>query len=109
VQGSRQFKDFDEYLIPSERFRALREANRLSLAVETDCETYLQDRLGRLEQQLETVDRIAKSGKPPDAVITASGLKITPLVSAVPEEANQLMRQAYALLPHLRSPSCCSK
>jgi Domain of unknown function (DUF4158) len=31
VQGSRQFKDFDEYLIPSERFSVLREANRLSL------------------------------------------------------------------------------
>jgi hypothetical protein len=32
VQGSRQFKDFDEYLIPSERFRALREANRSAVA-----------------------------------------------------------------------------
>ena len=54
VQGSRQFKDFDEYLIPSERFSAPREANRLSLAVATDCEAYLKDRLCRLEQQLET-------------------------------------------------------
>jgi Transposase. len=53
VQGSRQFKDFDEYLIPSERFSVLREANRLSLAVATDCEAYLNDRLGRLDRQLE--------------------------------------------------------
>jgi hypothetical protein len=47
VQGSRQFKDFDEYLIPSRRFSALRESNRLSLAVGTDCEAYLKDRLCR--------------------------------------------------------------
>jgi Tn3 transposase DDE domain len=102
VQGSRQFKDFDEYLIPSERFNALLEANRLPLVVATDCEAYLQGRLSRLEQQLETVDRIAQSGELPDAVITASGLKITPLVSAVPEEADQIMRRAYALLPHVK-------
>jgi hypothetical protein len=97
VQGSRQFKDFDEYLIPSERFNALFEANRLPLVVATDCEAYLQGRLSRLEQQLETVDRIAQSGELPDAVITASGLKITPLVSAVPEEADQIMRHALRL------------
>jgi TnpA family transposase len=102
VQGSRQFKDFDEYLIPSERFSALREANRLSVAVATDCEAYLKDRLGRLEQQLETVDRIAQSGELPDVIITVSGLKITPLASAVPEEADQLIRQAYALLPRVK-------
>jgi TnpA family transposase len=102
VQGSRQFKDFDEYLIPNERFNALREANRLSLAVANDCEAYLKDRLCRLEQQLETVDRIAQSGELPDVIITVSGLKITPLASAVPEEADQLIRQAYALLPRVK-------
>jgi hypothetical protein len=101
VQGSRQFKDFDEYLIPNERFSALREANRLSLAVATDCEAYLKDRLCRLEQQLETVDRIAQSGELPDVIITVSGLKITPLASAVPEEADQLIRQD-ALLPRVK-------
>ena len=102
VQGARQFKDFDEYLIPSERFSALREANRLSVSIATDCEAYLKDRLCRLEQHLETVDRIAQSGELPDVIITVSGLKITPLASAVPEEADQLIRQAYALLPRVK-------
>ena len=35
-------------------------------------------------------------------IITVSGLKITPLASAVPEEADQLIRQAYALLPRVK-------
>jgi Tn3 transposase DDE domain len=102
VQGSRQFKDFDEYLIPNERFSALREANRLSLAVATDCEAYVKNRLCRLEQQLETVDRIAQSGELPDVIITVSRLKITSLASTVPEEADQLIRKAYALLPGVK-------
>ncbi len=35
VQGSRQFKDFDEYLVPAEKFATLKLANELSLAVAT--------------------------------------------------------------------------
>ena len=30
VQGSRQFKDFDEYLMPAEKFTALKLANRFA-------------------------------------------------------------------------------
>ena len=35
-------------------------------------------------------------------IITVSGLKITPLASTVPEEVDQLMRQAYAFLPRVK-------
>jgi TnpA family transposase len=38
----------------------------------------------------------------PDAQINEAGLKITPLTNAVPEAADTLMRQAYALLPHVK-------
>jgi hypothetical protein len=38
VQGSRQFKDFDEYLLPSPRFTMQFEKNELGLAVDTDCD-----------------------------------------------------------------------
>jgi TnpA family transposase len=98
VQGSRQFKDFEEYLLPPARFSAQRE--QLGLAVDTDCERYLEGRLTLLKKQLAKVERLAAQNELPDATITASGLKITPLVNAVPDEAETLMRQAYALLPH---------
>ena len=87
VQGSRQFKDFDEYLLPVPRFAALRQSGALPLAVDTDCEPYLSDRLLALEQQLKTVNRLAKADALPDAIVTESGLKITPLANAVPEAA----------------------
>lgn len=42
VQGSRQFKNFEDYLLPSSRFAAQRAQRKLGLAVETDCDLYLQ-------------------------------------------------------------------
>jgi TnpA family transposase len=102
VQGSRQFKDFDEYLMPAEKFASLKQAGELPLAVSTDCDKFLNDRLLLLGQQLATVNRLAQADKLPDAIITESGLKITPLTNSVPEEADALMQQTYGLLPHVK-------
>ena len=103
VEGSRQFKDFEEYLLPVPRFSAQREQKALGLSVETDCEQFLQSRLSLLERELATVERLAAANELPDAAVTSSGrLKITPLDNAVPDEAEALMQQAYSLLPHLK-------
>lgn len=55
-----------------------------------------------LQEQLETVDRLAKANELPDAVITTSGLKITPLTNTVPKEAEAFVKQAYQLLPYVK-------
>jgi len=102
VQGSRQFKDFDEYLLPVDKFAAFKHAGDLPLPVDTDGSKYLYDRLLLLEQQLETVNTLAKTDDLPDAVINNSGLKITPLTNTVPDKAEDLMKQAYDLLPRVK-------
>ena len=103
VQGSRQFKDFEEYLLPASRFTAQREQKALGLAVETECEPFLKGRLADLERELASVERLAAAGELPDAAINTSGrLKIMPLDNAVPDEAEALMQQASSLLPHLK-------
>ncbi|WP_394854320.1 hypothetical protein [Leclercia adecarboxylata] len=102
VQGSRQFKDFDEYLVPVEKFATLKLASELPLAVATDS-TNTADRLELLEAQLATVNRMAAANDLPDAIITtASGLKITPLDAAVPDAAQAMIDQTAMLLPHLK-------
>jgi len=102
VQGSRQFKDFEEYLLPAAHFTMQREQG-LGLPIETDCERFLEDRLALLDRELTTVERLAAAGELPDAAITSSGqLKITPLDNAVPNEAEALIQQASSLLPHLK-------
>lgn len=102
VQGSRQFKDFEEYLIPADAFAASKRDGALPLTVSRDADQYLHDRLRLLSEQLETVNRMAQANELPDATITETGLKITPLANAVPEEADALMQRAYSLLPHVK-------
>ena len=102
VQDSRQFKDFEDYLLPPTRFADQRKQQNLGLAVETNCETYLESRLALLNPELDSVERLAAADELPDAGITAAGrLKITPLDNAVPDSAEALMQQAYSRLPHL--------
>ena len=78
------------------------EIKTLQLAVSTDCDKYLNDRSLLLEQQLSAVNRLATDNDLPDAIITESGLKITPLDAAVPEAAQGLINQVAALLPHIK-------
>lgn len=102
VQGSRQFKDFDDYLVPPETFARLKQARELPLAVATDGDQYLHDRLTRLETQLATVNRMAAANDLPDAIITEAGLKITPLDAAVPDTAQALIDRTAMILPHVK-------
>ena len=92
VQSSRQFKDFEDYLVLPEKFASLKQSSELPLAVATDCDQYLHDRLTLLEAQLATVNRLAAANELPDAIITtASGLKVTPLDAAAPDNAQALI------------------
>ena len=83
VKGSRQFRDFDDYLLPPETFAALKRDQALPLAITPNSDQYLEERLQLLDEQLATVTRLAKDNELPDAILTESGLKITPLDSAV--------------------------
>lgn len=103
IEGSRQFKDFEGYLLPPPRFAAQREQRALGLAVETDCERFLEARLALLQEQLAMAEHLAALGELPAAAITSTGrLRISPLEGSVPDEAEALMQQAQRLLPRLK-------
>ena len=104
MQGSRQFKDFEEYLLSTEKFASLKQAKQSPIAVTNDCSKYLQDRLLLLDQQLDTVNLLAKTNELPDAIFTASGLKITPLTNSVPIEAETLTQQVYSSGAAIKPP-----
>ncbi|CAB3774641.1 Tn3 family transposase [Paraburkholderia humisilvae] len=102
VQGSRQFRYFDDYLLPAQDFEAIREVNALPLPVITDCDRYLNERRELLEQRLATVNALAAANGLPDAIVTESGLKITPLDTVVPDMAQTLIDQTSLLLPRVK-------
>jgi TnpA family transposase len=80
----------------------MRSAKELPIDIDTNADTYLAERLERLQEALARVNALAANGEPPDAEIQAGVLKVTPLTNDVPEKAGELMRQAYARLPHLK-------
>ena len=102
VRGSRQFKDFNEYLVPANDFETLRITGGLALSVVTDGEKYLRERIELLKHRLTEVNRLAEADQLPDVELTASGLKISPLINTVPETAGILMQRVYGLLPHVK-------
>ncbi len=55
-----------------------------------------------LDEQLATVTRLARDNELPDAILTESGLKITPLDAAVPDQAQALIDQTSQLLPRIK-------
>ncbi|QCT02825.1 transposase [Paenibacillus algicola] len=82
VQGSRQFKDFEEYLLPIPRFTNQRQRQELGLAVDTDCERFLEERLKILNSELIKTEQLAMQNELSDAVITDSGLNGMALLPA---------------------------
>lgn len=60
------------------------------------------ERVLLLNQQLANVHRLALANGRPDAIITDTGLRITPQDAVVPESAQALIDQASALLPRIK-------
>jgi len=102
VPGSRQFKDFEEYLLPPARFAALRDAGELPAVIAPDGERYLHDRLALLSAQLHDVDRLSAGGALPETDLADELLKVKPLTKSVPEEAERLEEAIYGIVPHLK-------
>jgi hypothetical protein len=99
VEGSRQFKDFNTYLIPLEKFNELKKNQALP---QMDCTQYLNERLELLEKRLAHINKLAAEDALPDATITATGLKITPIETSIPKNAKSFVDKATALLPHVK-------
>lgn len=102
IQGSRQFKDFEAYLLPTQKFAEQLEQHRHGLPVETDCDRYLKARCDLLSSELAVTERLAASDDLPDATVTSGRLSITPLTNAVPEAAEALAEKVYNLLPRIK-------
>jgi TnpA family transposase len=102
VPGSRQFKDFEDYLLPPARFAALRDADALPATIAPAGDRYLHDRLALLGAQLQDVDRLSAAGALPDTDLADELLKVKPLTKSVPEEAERLEEVIYGIVPHLK-------
>ena len=103
VAGSRQFRDFEDYLMPRLDFDRRLKQGMLRVAVPTATAAYLEERLSLLRKMLDQTNALALSGQLPDVELSSStGLKISPLENSVPKEADALRDLLYGMLPHVK-------
>lgn len=101
VVGSRQFRAFDDYLIPRPEFEHTLKDRTLPAPVPTTATTYLKERLSALRAMLDQTNTLARKGLLPDVDLN-DGLKISPLESTTPKEANELRDRLYGMLPPVK-------
>lgn len=102
VQGSRQYKDFEDYLIPADRFTEMRDQNQVPLDVALNVEKFLSERMELLSNKIQIVCKLIESNELPDSSIIKDRIKIKPLENTVPEEAEVLGKKIYGLLPLIK-------
>lgn len=102
VTGSRQFRDFDDYLLAGVDYTGMKNSGKLPLVTTNGGERYLQDRLALLQERLQEVNDLASRDELPGVLITDKGVKITPLKTIVPKHAQPLIDQASAMFPRIR-------
>lgn len=102
VQGSRQYKDFEDYLIPTDRFTEMRDQNQVPLDVALNVEEFLSERMELLSNKMQIVCKLIESNELPDSSIINDRIKIKPLENTVPEDAEVLGKKIYSLLPLIK-------
>ncbi len=101
VTGSRQYRDFETYLIPAATFKVMQK-EPLPLEVDTHLPSYMAECRQRLEDNLTTVAAKAREKTLPDVTLADGELRIAPLRQNAPESAEAFAEKAYALMPHVK-------
>ena len=99
VTGSRQYKAFDDYLLPDATWQALRRTGPIPVAVQTDCTGYLTERRHDVHAAMTKVATLMDADGLPDVRLHHGRLIITPLTTLVPPTADALVHDVAALLP----------
>lgn len=100
VVGSRQHKDFEEYLVPKEEWERAHSAGNIRLAVPLSVEEYLEERTQVLRIRLEYVSE--NLNRLEDARLEDGSLHVDRLERETPQEAEELSDILYAMLPRIK-------
>ncbi len=102
VEGSRRYKDFEQYLISREDFQEMKNTHNIGLNVISDSKAYLDERFELLREKLEIDCSLAQNGQMIDASMSNGKIKVKPLTKLVPKEAEDLAKKVSRLLPYVK-------
>lgn len=95
IKGSKQFKEFEDYLISKEEWEKLKDSNRLDVSLSV--EEYLEDRNNVLNQKL---DWVSKNMKYLEGVSIENGkISVSRLEKDTPKEAKEFSINSYSIIP----------
>lgn len=61
VQGSRQYKDFEDYLIPADKFKEIKDETNIPLDIELNAEKFLSERMNLLSNKMKIVCKLIEN------------------------------------------------
>lgn len=102
VEGSRAYRQFEDYLLPPATFAALRTEGRLALALPDTAAAWIEARGTVLREKLTVALAAATAGTLVDASLADAGLKVSPIRREQSDRAKALRRRLYALMPSIR-------
>ena len=102
VTGSRQYKDFEEYLVDVTTFNTLKSKSVLPTVRNQGFQEFINPRTTLLISMLDEVHKLAINNEIPDVIINDDGLKVTPLTNSVPDEVYTFSQKVYAMLPKIK-------
>ncbi|MEX3624924.1 Tn3 family transposase [Viridibacillus arvi] len=98
IVGSRQYRDFEEYLFSEDTWNQMKENTRLSVSL--SFEDYMTERTKSLNERLKW---LATNSNKLDGVSLEKGkLSIARLEKDVPEEAKKFSASLYQMLPRIK-------
>jgi TnpA family transposase len=107
VAGSRKYRNFEAYLLPSQTWTQMLEADQqnqtaLPLALPSRFESFWDERRSSLKSELDKVHAGLLKGGLSGARLEDGELVVTQLAKAVPEEAKVLTGRLYAVMPRIK-------
>ena len=86
LEGSRRYKDFEDYLISREEFIEMKNNLDIGLNITLKAEEYLNERLDLLKKKLEIVCNLAEAEELPEVSLNNGKIKVKPLTNLVPKK-----------------------
>ena len=103
VSNSRHFNDFDEDLIAPTVWANIRQKNALPVAIETNFQTYRQQREDLVKRRMREVNDLLAQGLLPGVSLLKNKLHMKRLDALeLPEATETIRQQVHKLLPRLR-------
>lgn len=98
IAGSRQYRDFEEYLFSGDTWNQTKENTRLSVSL--SFEDYITERTSSLNERLKWL--AANSNKLDGVSLEKGKLSLARLEKDVPEEAKKFSASLYHMLPRIK-------